>query len=43
MARHAIRHRIATPQGLESFDLEGYAFDRSASQPDHLVFRRRQS
>jgi cytoplasmic iron level regulating protein YaaA (DUF328/UPF0246 family) len=43
MARYAIRHRIATPQGLESFDLDGYAFDRAASEPDHLVFRRRQS
>lgn len=41
MVRHAIQHRIATPQGLESFNLEGYALDRSVSDPDRLVFRRR--
>jgi len=41
MARYAIRHRIETPRRLERFDLEGYAFDAAASQPDRLVFRRR--
>jgi cytoplasmic iron level regulating protein YaaA (DUF328/UPF0246 family) len=41
MARYAIRHRIATPRTLEQFDTEGYAFDRSASASDRLVFRRR--
>ncbi|MFT3719650.1 peroxide stress protein YaaA [Pseudorhodoferax sp.] len=41
MARHAIRHRVATPAGLRSFDLEGYAYDEQASEPDRLVFRRR--
>ncbi len=40
MARHAIRHRVATPQGLESFDLEGYAYAPAASTPERLVFRR---
>ena len=41
MVRHAITHRVETPRRLESFDLEGYAFDKAASQPDRLVFRRR--
>jgi len=41
MARYAILHRIETPRRLESFDLEGYAFDPAASAPDRLVFRRR--
>lgn len=40
MARHAIRHRVTTPQGLESFDLEGYAYAPAASAPERLVFRR---
>ena len=43
MARYAITHRIKTPKGLEGFDLEGYAFDAAASEPDRLVFRRRQA
>lgn len=41
MARYAITHRIETPHRLEAFDLDGYAFDAAASQPDRLVFRRR--
>ncbi len=41
MARYAIRHRIATPKRLQRFDLEGYSFAPSASEPDRLVFRRR--
>jgi cytoplasmic iron level regulating protein YaaA (DUF328/UPF0246 family) len=41
MARYAITKRITAPKKLEGFDLEGYAFDASASQPDRLVFRRR--
>ena len=40
MARYAIEHRIATPRKLEGFDLEGYAFDAAASEPQRLVFRR---
>jgi hypothetical protein len=40
MARYAIQHRIGTPRRLEAFDLEGYAFAASVSQPDRLVFRR---
>ena len=41
MARYAIQHRVLTPQGLQSFDLDGYAFDAAASEPHRLVFRRR--
>ena len=41
MARHAITHRIALPEGLRRFDAEGYAFAPEASTPDRLVFRRR--
>lgn len=41
MARYAITNRVATPKTLEKFDLEGYAFDAPASEPDRLVFRRR--
>ena len=41
MARFAITHRLQTPRRLEAFNLEGYAFDAAASQPDRLVFRRR--
>lgn len=42
MARFAIERRIATPQGLTAFDVDGYAFHPTPSQPDRLVFRRRQ-
>jgi hypothetical protein len=41
MARYAIRHRIANPDRLRGFDVEGYAFDAAASEPDRLVFRRK--
>lgn len=41
MARYAVTHQVSTPKKLEAFDLEGYAFDADASQPDRLVFRRR--
>ena len=40
MARYAITHRLKSPQGLEAFDLEGYAFVPAASETDRLVFRR---
>ena len=43
MARYAIEHRIATPRKLEAFDLEGYAYDASVSEPHRLVFRRKLS
>jgi cytoplasmic iron level regulating protein YaaA (DUF328/UPF0246 family) len=41
MARYAIMKRVETPRTLESFNLEGYAFDPAASQQERLVFRRR--
>lgn len=41
MARWAVLHQAATPKALERFDLEGYAFDAAASQPDRMVFRRK--
>ena len=41
MARYAIVKRVETPRKLENFNLEGYAFDPAASQPERLVFRRR--
>jgi cytoplasmic iron level regulating protein YaaA (DUF328/UPF0246 family) len=41
MARYAATHRVTTPKQLEKFNLEGYAFDAAASEPDRLVFRRK--
>jgi cytoplasmic iron level regulating protein YaaA (DUF328/UPF0246 family) len=41
MARYAIARRVETPRKLENFNLEGYAFDPAASEPDRLVFRRK--
>jgi len=41
MARYATLARITTPQQLEKFKLEGYAFAKAASTPDRLVFRRK--
>ena len=42
MARYAIVNRIDTPEGLQGFDYEGYAFDHKASNDATYVFRRRQ-
>ena len=41
MMRYAAQHRISSPQKLQGFDLEGYAFAPAASEPDRLVFRRK--
>ncbi len=41
MARYAIGKRITTPKQLEKFNLDGYAYDARASEPDRLVFRRK--
>ncbi len=41
MARYAATKRVSTPRQLEKFNLEGYAFDAAASEPDRLVFRRK--
>jgi cytoplasmic iron level regulating protein YaaA (DUF328/UPF0246 family) len=40
MARYAATHRVVTPQQLQAFDVEGYAYEAAASSPDRLVFRR---
>jgi cytoplasmic iron level regulating protein YaaA (DUF328/UPF0246 family) len=41
MLRHAIKRRLALPEGLQKFNAEGYGFEPSVSEPDRLVFRRR--
>jgi cytoplasmic iron level regulating protein YaaA (DUF328/UPF0246 family) len=41
MARYAVQNKISHPEGLQGFDLEGYAFDAAVSEPDRLVFRRK--
>lgn len=41
MARFAIEQRLVTPQGLQGFNLDGYAFDAGSSEAERLVFRRR--
>ena len=41
MTRYAIQNKIDTPEGLQGFDLEGYAYQAAASELDRLVFRRR--
>jgi uncharacterized protein len=41
MARYAIQQRVATPQGLQAFEAEGYAFAAGVSSADCLVFRRK--
>ena len=41
MARWAVTHQAKKPEDLLAFDSEGYAFDKAASEPDRLVFRRK--
>lgn len=43
MARHAILKRASTPQDLLDFDAQGYAYAPKASEPERLVFRRKQT
>lgn len=43
MARHAIVQRAQTVDDLKAFALEGYAWNKAASESDRLVFRRRQA
>lgn len=43
MVRHAIEKKLSTVKKLESFDVEGYRFDPKVSEPDRLVFRRKQA
>ena len=40
MARYAIQHQVKTPQDLQGFKAQGYAFAPEVSRPDCLVFRR---
>jgi uncharacterized protein len=40
MVRYAVEHRATTPEALQGFDTEGYAYVPAASEPDRLVFRR---
>jgi cytoplasmic iron level regulating protein YaaA (DUF328/UPF0246 family) len=40
MARFAIQHQVRTPEALQAFNLEGYAFQASLSSDDTWVFRR---
>jgi cytoplasmic iron level regulating protein YaaA (DUF328/UPF0246 family) len=41
MARYAVENRFDTPEALQGFDAEGYAFDAEASNDSNYVFRRR--
>lgn len=41
MARYATEHGITDPEGLKGFDVDGYAFDHSASSGHAWMFRRR--
>lgn len=40
MARFAVKNRIASPEGLKSFDMDGYSFNSELSEPQHFVFTR---
>lgn len=42
MARYAIEKKIVTPEKLQAFDTEGYAFAPAASDERRWVFRRKQ-
>ena len=43
MSRYVIQNRIDDIEGLKDFAAEGYAFAADASEPDRLVFRRREA
>jgi cytoplasmic iron level regulating protein YaaA (DUF328/UPF0246 family) len=40
MTRYAATQRVTTPEQLQGFDLDGYAFAPAVSSADRLVFRR---
>jgi cytoplasmic iron level regulating protein YaaA (DUF328/UPF0246 family) len=40
MTRYAAKQKALTPQHLQGFDVEGYAYCAAASGPQRLVFRR---
>lgn len=42
MSRFVIQERIADPEQLKGFDVQGYYYSAKQSRPDHLVFLRDQ-
>jgi cytoplasmic iron level regulating protein YaaA (DUF328/UPF0246 family) len=42
LARYAIQKHIQNPEKLKDFDLDGYAYEDSASDVNRWVFRRRE-
>jgi cytoplasmic iron level regulating protein YaaA (DUF328/UPF0246 family) len=40
MARYIIKNRINEPEGLKSFDMDGYYFDDAGSTEEKLIFKR---
>ncbi|MDO7903076.1 peroxide stress protein YaaA [Pseudomonas sp. K1(2024)] len=42
MSRFVIQERIADPEQLKGFDVQGYYYSAEQSRPDHLVFLRDQ-
>lgn len=40
MCRYAVQHRIAAPEALKQFDMEGYAYHEELSSDDHWIFTR---
>ena len=43
MSRYIIRNRLADPEDLKGFDLEGYCYNAALSDSDNPVFTRRSS
>ena len=43
MVRYAIEKKLVSVKKLEGFAAEGYRFEPAASEPDRLVFRRKQN
>ena len=40
MARYAVKNRVTNPEGLKSFDMDSYAFNKELSGEQHFVFTR---
>lgn len=40
MSRYIIQNKLTHPEQLQAFNLEGYAFDESASQQNEWIFKR---
>jgi cytoplasmic iron level regulating protein YaaA (DUF328/UPF0246 family) len=43
MARYIVEHQLTKVSQLQDFDVEGYAWDESASSAGKLVYRRKQA